>query len=343
MKVIITIIGLGKIGTSIGLGLKNQADKVTRYGHDIDFGVAQKAKKLDAVDKTFINLPSSVEKADLVIMALPMDQIFQTLQIIAPCLRENAVVMDTAPMKNAVARWTKELLPPKRYYVGLFPSLNPEYDLEIAEGIEGARNDLFTKGMMAITAPRGTDGAAIKLAADFSSILGANPFFMDVAEADIINSYIHILPQIVTATFANLAQEAKPWSDAQRIAGPIFTRTTHPLQGSESNASVVESIFQDKENAVRLLDELIHSLQGIKEEISTQRRKKLESWFEQARIGNLLWQEKRHSANWESLKMQTNKFIFPGMGKRLFGDLGKLFRPPSPKHEPEKTKSGDEN
>ena len=133
------------------------------------------------------------------------DQVYRTLEVISPCLPENAVVMDTSPLKSVVAKWAKELLPPKRHFVGIFPSVNPDYDPENSKGIDGARSDLFHKSIMAITANKGTEGAAIKLAADLSSLLGANPFFVDLIEADVMSTYIHIMPQIVLSAFTNLS------------------------------------------------------------------------------------------------------------------------------------------
>ena len=71
MTVQITIIGLGQIGASIGLGLTKIKDQVTRIGNDRDPIIARQAEKMGAVDKISINLPSAVRNADLVILAVP--------------------------------------------------------------------------------------------------------------------------------------------------------------------------------------------------------------------------------------------------------------------------------
>ena len=123
MTIQITIIGLGQIGASIGLALAENKEMFERIGHDKDPLVARKAVKLDAIDRFAINLPASVREADIVILALPMDQIRDTLAIIATELREDAVIMDTGPVKEVVSAWAGELLPPKRHYVGLTPVL----------------------------------------------------------------------------------------------------------------------------------------------------------------------------------------------------------------------------
>ena len=133
MTVQVTIIGLGQIGTSIGLALAEHTDLVRRIGHDKDHSVARAAEKLGALDEVKINLPDSVREADIVLLSLPVSEIRETLEVIAQDLKEGAVVMDTAPVKGSVTQWAKELLPSERFYVSLVPVINPEY-LHEAEG-----------------------------------------------------------------------------------------------------------------------------------------------------------------------------------------------------------------
>lgn len=59
MTVQITIVGLGQIGASVGLALKEHTELVTRIGHDRRFDIAKQAEKLGAVDKIIPNLPKS--------------------------------------------------------------------------------------------------------------------------------------------------------------------------------------------------------------------------------------------------------------------------------------------
>ncbi len=105
--------------------------------------------------------------------------------------------MDTAPVKSEVLQWAKELLPPKRYYIGLTPVLNPAYLDTPGSGVEAAHADLFKNGMMAILSPQGVPSEAIKLATDFSHLLGAEHLFMDPVELDSMMAATHILPQLI--------------------------------------------------------------------------------------------------------------------------------------------------
>jgi prephenate dehydrogenase len=112
MTVKISIIGLGRIGASLGLALAAHKDQVTTLGHDRSPEIARRAHKLGAVESISYNLPASVDKADVVILALPFDEIHETLRLIARDLREDAVLMDTAPVKTAIAGWGGAPAPP---------------------------------------------------------------------------------------------------------------------------------------------------------------------------------------------------------------------------------------
>ncbi len=81
MTIQITIIGLGQIGTSIGLCLSGDKN-FRRVGHDRELEFARTAEKMGALDKVDLNLPHSVRDADIVILSIPVDQIQETLEYI---------------------------------------------------------------------------------------------------------------------------------------------------------------------------------------------------------------------------------------------------------------------
>ena len=55
----VTIIGLGRIGTSLGLALKASQPKLEIVGHDLAPDRLGAARKLGAVDRTEWNLPAA--------------------------------------------------------------------------------------------------------------------------------------------------------------------------------------------------------------------------------------------------------------------------------------------
>jgi prephenate dehydrogenase len=217
MTVQITIIGMGQIGTSIGLALAKHTDQVFRVGHDRELSAANRAKALGALDRVDINIPHAVEEAGLVILAVPLDQVRETLKSVAQDLRPDVVVMDMAPVKETVLSWAKELLPAHAHYVGLVPVISPSYLQTHDSGAEAAHADLFQNGLLAIVSQRGTPSEAIKLAADLSQLLGAEHLFIDPVELDSMMAATHLLPQLIGLAENDPSEDVKV--DAARVLG----------------------------------------------------------------------------------------------------------------------------
>jgi len=326
MTIGITIIGLGRIGASIGLALASHKDRLTVTGHDKNPAVAQAAKKLGAVEKTASNLPASVEKADVVILALPQDQIHDTLKAIAQDLREDVLLVDTAPVKAATIAWVKELLPPKRHYVGLLPALNPLVLEETGQGVNSARADLFQGGLIAVSAPEGAAEGAIKLTTDLVSLLGSSPFFADPAEVDGMMACVHLLPQLAAVALTETTLTQPSWNDIRKLAGARFSAGTALLAAEEPGA-LTEAVNQNQINTIRLLDEMIANLSVLREEIATGERKKLERKLKDLSNDRKLWQTERGKGDWQAI--ESGRPDLPADGdilSRQFGGLKKLFK-----------------
>ena len=126
MSTQITIIGLGQIGASIGMALKDKKTSLQRVGYDKDQGVARAAETLGVVDR-IKGIPEAVQEADIVLLCLPLGEMRTMLQKIGLRLKENAIVMDTAPLKSSMIEWTKATLPAGRFYIGLVPGIHSNY------------------------------------------------------------------------------------------------------------------------------------------------------------------------------------------------------------------------
>jgi prephenate dehydrogenase len=320
MTIQITIVGLGQIGGSFGLALAEHKDKLERVGHDLNHGTARQAQKIGAVDRVNINLPSSVRDADVVILALPLDQIRETLEIIAEDLKEDVVVLDTSPSKEVVFSWVNELLPPDRHYVGLTPVINPSYLFIEDTGINAARADLFQRGLMCIMAPSRTASEAIKLASDLTQMVGAKALFVDPLENDSLMTSTHILPQLVSAALLDATVDQPGWYEARKVAGRSYAEVTHPMLQFGDPKTLSSLALHNRGNVIRVLDGLIDGLQAMREEIDQQDGPALETRLGRARVGRERWWGQRQAADWG--ETSSNMDDVGGSGEvfgRMFG------------------------
>ncbi|HMB25734.1 MAG TPA: prephenate dehydrogenase, partial [Anaerolineales bacterium] len=319
MSVQITIVGLGQIGSSIGLALKAHGVDVHLVGHDKDPQAAKESQKLGAVDDVKYNLPASIREAQVVILALPLAAIHETLEVIAPDLREGAVILDTAPAKATVAAWTLELLPVRRFYVGLTPAINPDYLHGTEFGVKAARADLFEKGVMVVNAPSGTPGNVFNLAMEFVTLLGAVPLLMDTAETDGVFSAMHILPQLAAVALLDATVSQPGWLEARKLGGRPYATVTAGAAYHDDALSLGESALENRENIVRLLNTYISALIGLRDEIDASDRTALKERLQEAWQGRVRWLDERAEAEW--LKGAGQSIEVPSFEERFFGSL----------------------
>jgi prephenate dehydrogenase len=300
MTVKITIIGLGQIGTSVGLALKEKKDLLERRGYDREVGTARQAEKRGAVDNVYLNLPNAVSDADIVFLSLPMNEVEETLKVIAPFLRDGAVVMDTAPVKGVVAEWAAALLPAERFYVGLVPVVNPAYLHTVDSGVDAAHEDLFRDTPMLIAAPPGTASAAVKLAADLTRLLGATPLFAELVELDSLMASTHILPQLIAAALVNATVDQPGWHEGRKLAGRPYAEVTGPITHMSKPEALANSAFLNQSNTLRTLDGFIASLQTLRADIATENQEALAKRLQRAYEGRDRWWKQRLAADWST-------------------------------------------
>jgi prephenate dehydrogenase len=316
MTVQITVIGLGRVGTSIGLALAKNTEKVIRVGHDKEIAVEREALKAGAIDKHEHNLPRAVENANLVILSIPISEIRETFKYIAKDLQPGTVVVDTAPVKAEVMQWAKELLPEGTYYVGIVPSVAAEYLQDEKSASDSPRADLFSKSIFLLSPPPGAPGEAVDLVSDLIKLLGATPMLADPLEADGFSASIHLLPQLVSAALLNATIDQPGWRDARKLAGGRYLAATSGMQ-FDALTSLEMLSLHNPSNTVRSLDMMIHALQSYREDIEAGNSSGLKQRLSAARDGREQWFNERSSANW--VDVQREEADYPTISERLFG------------------------
>lgn len=317
MPVQITIIGLGQIGGSMGLALAAHKDKVFTVGHDKDFSIERLAQKNGVVDKTNHNLPSSVEDAGLVVLALPVHQVRGTLEHIARDLKKDAVVVDTAPVKAGVAKWAKEILPDGVHYVGLVPAINPMFLQDTKAGLDSAKADLFSKSVFLLSAPPGTPGEALKLVSAFVRLLGATAMLTDFIESDGLMASAHLLPQLVSVSLLSATIGQPGWQEVRKVASRVYYSATSSFSEQDDAEALQMLSLQDRENVIHALDRMITVLVELRGDIEDGNEEALKARLKKAQDGRRNWLKERSAANWMETGREPVEKI--SVSERLFG------------------------
>lgn len=293
----ITILGLGQIGASMGLAIKESESPIHRVGCDKNIGLEKAALSLGVVDEVR-KLPEAVRGADVVLLCLPLAEMRETLKLIGPNLKANAVVMDTAPVKSGMMNWAREFIPQGRFYLGLVPSLNPETFASSETGLNAARPDLFKRTVMVVDAPPGTPLEVEQLAVDLAKLLGAKAMLTDISESDGLMSSVHLLPQLTAAALLDATVDGSGWLDARKLAGRPFAGVTGGLAYYDDPASLKEAVLASRFSVVHALDVLMASLKGLRDDIEKGDEKSVAERLDHAFAARERWLDERSTAEW---------------------------------------------
>ncbi len=251
----VTIVGLGVTGTSLGLALKKASREIRIVGHDRDPEAAGAARKLGAVDRTEWNLPSACRGAGIVILALPLGAMQETLQVIGPDLTEGCLVTDTATLKVPVLAWAREAMPSHASFVGGSPT-----------GARGRATepsaDLFKGSTYCLCPDTTTPPDAVDRASDLALAVGATPHYLDAAEHDGLVANVEQLPSLLALAALQAASSGSGWRDMTKVGGGHFEQLLATLN---SNLDLdLDAAAANDGNVQRCLDDMQQALDSLR-------------------------------------------------------------------------------
>lgn len=329
MSTRITIIGLGQMGASIGLALRRhektaarQAPVLEIVGHDREPETARRAQALGCVQRIGWNLPRAVEQAGVVVLALPLASIRETLEVIAPALGAGCVVTDTAPLKRPLIEWAGQFLRLETYYLGSTPVLSPGRLLDDAGGVEAARADLFEGGLWALTPGPNVPPEVVKLGVDLARLLGATPLFLDPDEHDGLMAGVDALPGLMATALLRAATLSPGWSDQRKLADRAFAAAT--AAASMGAAARSAEMILNRDNVLRYLDAAMSELAAMRRSISEGDDAAIDAAFEAAAQARARWLAERREGKWEAAEIPSVELPTPGEALGRILGLGRL-------------------
>lgn len=286
----VTIIGLGLIGTSMGLALKAKNENIRITGHDAEHSQSGLARKKGAVDKTSLSLPGSCDDADVVIIATPLTAVRDTLEVIGPHLKPGCIVTDTATLKEPVLAWAGEFLPEGVSFVGGDPILNPAaqpVELATLPGLEAAHAGLFQEALYALCPSADVSSTAVERVSNLVNMLGARPFYVDPVEHDGLRAAVEGLPALTSLALMQRAANSPGWREARQFADHMFAMATAPLFGDVESQRA--HALLNANYLLPHLDGLIQELTQLRQWIADENKEALENAFEEGIDARARW------------------------------------------------------
>lgn len=251
----ITIIGVGLIGGSMAISLREQKIATTIIGVDNNEANLVRAKELGLID-TSMPLEEAFAQSQLVILAIPVDGVLRLLpQLLDKATKQ--VIMDVGSTKEKILALVKDH-PNRGRYVAAHPMAGTEYS-----GPDAAIPNLFLQKTMVLCDVKHSDEDAVEMAEDLVDRLQMRLVYMNAEEHDLHTAYVSHISHITSFALALTVLQK------EREAGRIFELASGGFESTvrlaKSSPDMWVPIFKhNRNNVLDVLDEHIHQLQSMK-------------------------------------------------------------------------------
>ncbi|MBT4324339.1 MAG: prephenate dehydrogenase [Cryomorphaceae bacterium] len=256
----IGIIGLGLIGGSIALKLKEVNNKIIIYGFDQNTESLDYSLKNNIIDKRFN--PDSFKGFDYIFLAIPVESIKKQLKIILDKISKETLVIDLGSTKYQICNSVKT-----HNNRGNFLAAHPIAGTEFSGPI-AARKDLFNNKVMILCETENTNSSLLLNAIKIFEKLGMNIKTMGSLEHDKHIAYVSHLSHISSFMLGKTVMDKE--DDEQTIydmAGSGFEST---VRLAKSSPEMWSSIFiENKNNIIESLEEYILNINNFKKLIES--------------------------------------------------------------------------
>ncbi|WP_373074192.1 prephenate dehydrogenase [Zeaxanthinibacter enoshimensis] len=249
------IIGIGLIGGSYARDIRQIRPGCRIFGIDADPEHLQQALSMDLIDEaaTYRDL----EKADLVLVSIPVDALVRELPVILDCIGEQTLVLDAGSTKNLVCKAVEDH-DNRRNFLACHPIAGTEFS-----GPSAAISGLYQGKTNIICEVEKTAFKLQERALDLFRDLGMRIRYMNPDAHDKHIAYVSHLSHISSFMLGKtVIEKEKNERDIFDMAGSGFEST---VRLAKSSPAMWTPIFrQNKDYILEILNEYIANLEGFK-------------------------------------------------------------------------------
>jgi prephenate dehydrogenase len=249
----VAVLGVGLIGGSIGLAVRQRAG-ASVSGYDADPRVLAQALELGAIDRAAASVQEAVADAEVVFVATPVGALGETVHEALTVAGEDCVVSDVGSTKRVLADASAD-----ERFIGGHPLAGAE-----TAGVEHAREDLFDGAVWYLTPAAGTTGVLYERLHRLLAAIGAQPTAIDAATHDrllaVVSHLPHVLANVLVAQVATMLGE----SSQGRVpaVGPSFRDATRV---AGANSAIWTDIYMSNRDAlIAAIDELVERVARVR-------------------------------------------------------------------------------
>ncbi len=250
------IIGVGLIGGSLSLDIKEIDKNVKVFGIDTNDAHLDEAIQLGLIDAKATY--DALHTADLVVLSIPVDRAVTELPKILDAISDNALVLDVGSTKAPICK-AVETHPRRRNFLAAHPIAGTEFS-----GPKAAIKGLFQNKTNIICEVEKTAFKLQEQALQLFALLGMRIRYMNPEAHDKHIAYVSHLSHISSFMLGKtVIEKEKNERDIFDMAGSGFAST---VRLAKSSPDMWTPIFkQNKVNVIETLEEYIQNLTQFKE------------------------------------------------------------------------------
>ena len=207
----IAVIGLGLLGGSIGLAVREHLPTARTTGYDADPATRTRAAARKLVHQVCDSSADAVREADLVVICVPVGAIGAAASEFAAALPAHAVISDVGSSKQSVAAALEAALPGQ----AVIPA-HPVAGTE-RSGPDAGFASLFQQRWCIITPPDNADPANVAALSAFWEALGARVEVMTASHHDMVLAITSHLPHLIAYTIVGTASDLEGVTESEVI------------------------------------------------------------------------------------------------------------------------------
>ena len=262
-----TIIGLGLIGGSFALSLKDKGFCDEVMGITRSERSAQKALEMGLVER-IVTLDEALSQSDLIVLATPVDTIPLMATKILNRIRPHQILMDMGSTKQELCETTT--MHPNR---GRLVATHPMWGTENS-GPEAAVHNAFKGRTVVICEKERSDKDAVEMVEQIYSALGMPIRYMSAEEQDMHCAYVSHISHITSFALAlTVLEKEREEEHIFDLAGGGFESTVRLAKSLPQTWAPI--FLENKYNVLDVLREHIHQLQILRRMIERDDREGL--------------------------------------------------------------------
>ncbi len=285
----ITLIGVGLLGGSLGLAIRQRRLAGRVEGFVRRESSVVECQQFGVVDQAHLDLERAVAGADLVIFCTPIAQMRQLAEKALPLVKPGTIVTDVGSVKGSVVQELEPLFARAgAHFIGSHPMAGAE-----KTGAVAARADLFVNAVCVLTPTPNSRPDAVKKLEEFWTALGAVPLRLTPEIHDDLVSRSSHLPHVVAAELANYVLSPAHPKEQAMVCANGFRDTTRIA--SSSPEMWRDICLANRKNLSRVLGVFTEYLQEFRLALESGDQKAIEEFFVKARQRRDAWRAQASS------------------------------------------------